>query len=116
MKTFLTVLLILDAPLFFILAWWSSDIKTAYKKFEDIAKLILGGALPSVGDEIYLPNIPGRFVGGKAKVVGLVENYVIVEEHGGASYRWKNGLKEIQKDLEKQFGNQRAYANGSGSS
>lgn len=69
--------------------------------------------MPSVGDDVYVPTVgEGEyFVGGLARVTGIVEGYLIVEEQG-ACWRWKNGLDEMQDDLKKQFGNQRAYRTG----
>ena len=71
---------------------------------------------PSVCDDIYVPTITDEtnvyFVGGLAKVIEIVGCRVVVEEHNGANYRWKNGLSDLQETLKMQFGNQRAYSTG----
>jgi len=73
-------------------------------------------AIPQIGGDIYVPTIADDnntyFVGGLAKVVKIVAGQIIVEEHGGANYRWKNGLDSMQESLKQQFGNKRAYSTG----
>lgn len=71
--------------------------------------------VPFVSDDIYVPTIGDYFVGGLAKVNGIVGNdphYVLVEEHKGASYRWEGGIAQMQDELKLQFGGQRAYSTG----
>jgi len=71
-------------------------------------------AIPRIGDDIYVPTIADDdntyFVGGLAKVVGIVVGQVIVEEHDGANYRWENGLDNMQESLKQKFGNKRAHS------
>jgi len=65
---------------------------------------------PWVGDDIYVPTIGDFFVGGLAKVIGVVgvvgdDHYVIVEEHEGAIYRWEGSIAAaMQDELKPQFG------------
>ena len=68
--------------------------------------------IPSVGDDVYIPTVGDFLVGGLAKVIGIVEGYILTEEHANISYRWENGLDNIQGSLKKQFGSQRAYSTG----
>lgn len=68
--------------------------------------------IPSIDSDVYVPTIGEYFIGGLAKITGIVEGYVLVEEHSGASYLWKDGLDNMQESLKNQFGNQRAYSTG----
>ena len=72
--------------------------------------------MPRIGNDIYVPTVSDDdntyFVGGLAKVTKIVAGQVVVEEHDGANYRWRNGLDAMQESLKKQFGDQRAYSTG----
>lgn len=68
--------------------------------------------MPEVGDMVYVPGNDDRLVGGLAEVTELCGEHIIIKEHGGASYRWVNGLHYIQDKLRKRFGNSRAYKLG----
>lgn len=67
---------------------------------------------PVAGDTIYVPTIDENYIGGLAEVMGVHEGQVSVAEHDGARYDWKNWLQPLQKELEKTFGNRRAYHAG----
>ncbi len=71
--------------------------------------------VPAVGDDIYVPTISNYFVGGLAKVIGVVgdgPHHILVKEHEGANYRWEGGIAEMQDELKSQFGEQVAYSTG----
>ena len=71
-------------------------------------------SVPSIGSDVYVPTIEQYFIGGRAKVIGVVGNsdnhHIVVEEHSGSNYAWERGIALIQDELRNQFRNQRAYA------
>jgi hypothetical protein len=66
--------------------------------------------MPKVGDEVYVLGNGDRLLGGLVQVTEVCGEHIIVEAHGGANYRWINGLDCIQDQLRKQYGTQHARA------
>lgn len=66
------------------------------------------GKMPAIGYDVYVIDVNGLLIGGLAEVIDVVGGHIIVKEHGGANYRWENGLDGIQEILKNQFGDQRA--------